>query len=116
MRAVISVAALAVVLGASAAAAQVEPLRPDVKTESAAVPYKDLDLTRYSDRATLEHRIDVATNRVCGDRPLAVEVRQQAQFSQCRAQVAAGAQQELAALYSRQGVATARLYVRPWPR
>lgn len=115
MKSVVMIAASAVVLSAGAAAAQPD-LQADVATDSAVVPYKDLDLSRYGDRLTLERRVDAAIDRVCGDRPLAVEVRRQAQFEQCRRQIAAGAQQELAQLYSRQGVATAELRVRAWPR
>jgi UrcA family protein len=124
MKLVIMIAVPALTLSTGAAVAQVNvtsqgvaaPDQADVKTESAAVPYTDLDLMRPDGRATLERRVATAIDRVCGDPPLAVEVRRQQQFSECRQQVASSANQELAALYSSQGVMTARLYVNPWPR
>lgn len=112
MKPVIAIAASAVALAAGSAAAQVTPGQADVQTDSASVSYRDLDVTRSDGRATLERRVEMAIDRVCGDRPLAVEVRRQAQFSECRSQVAAGARQDLAALYSRQGVATAEQTIR----
>jgi UrcA family protein len=112
----------AVLLSAGAAAAQVDIIgegpgyAADVTTQSTAVAYGDLDLRHADGQATLERRIATAVDSICGDRPLAVEVRQQQQYSECRQRVASNANIEVAALYRNEGVMTAQLYVPPWPR
>ena len=120
MRLPIMLAVPALLLSAGAASAQITVSsspgeEPGVKTETATVPYGDLNLRTADGRITLDNRVTTAIDRICGDRPLAVEVRQQQQFSECRQQVASSANQEVAALYSNQGVMTARLDVPAWP-
>jgi UrcA family protein len=121
MKLAIMLAIPAVLLSAGAAAAQVAIVgegpgaQVDVTTQTAAVPYGDLDLRRADGQFTLEHRIATAVDRICGDRPLAVEVRQQQQYSECRQRVTSNADIEVAALFSNQGVMRAQLDVPPWP-
>jgi len=121
MKLAILLAVPAVLLSAGAAAAQVDIIgegpgaQIGVETESAAVSYGDLNLRQADDQARLDHRIATAIDRICGDRPLAVEVRQQQQYSECRRQVASNANVELAALFSNQGVMRAQLDVPAWP-
>jgi UrcA family protein len=121
MKLAIMLAVPAVLLSAGAAAAQVDVIgegpgaQVGVTTESAAVSYGDLDLRHADGQAMLDRRIATAVDRICGDRPLAVEVRQQQQYSECRQRVASNASVELAALYSNQSVMRAQLDVPPWP-
>ena len=122
MKLAIMLAVPAVLLSAGATAAQVDIIgegpgaQVDVTTRSAAVYYGDLDLRQAGGQAMLDRRVATAIDRICGDRPLAVEVRQQQQYSECRQRVASNANVELAALYSDQDELTAQLDVPPWPR
>lgn len=122
MKLAIMLAVPAVLLSATAATAQVEIIsdglgaQVDVKMRSAAVAYGDLDLRQPDGQVTLARRVASAIDRICGDRPLATEVRQQQQYSDCRRRAVTDANVELAALYTNQGVMTAQLDVPPWPR
>jgi UrcA family protein len=70
----------------------------------ASVSYADLDLSRQSGRAALEHRIDLAVGKVCPGRPLPVELGKMNDHRACQTQAWDGARRQLAKIY------TGRLY------
>lgn len=122
MKLAIMLAVPTLLLSVDAAAAQVAIIgegpgdQVDVTTRSAAVAYGDLDLRHADGQVTLAHRVATAIDQICGDRPLATEVRAWQQYSDCRRRAVSNANVELAALYTNQGVMTAQLDVPPWPR
>ena len=77
-----------VVLGLSIAAtfATTATVQANAQTDSisVAVPYADLDLTRAAGAKALFDRIQVASIRACGGRPDSRELREDAEFYQCR--------------------------------
>jgi UrcA family protein len=99
MKTAIAIAALFVAsISAPGAYAQ------DDAAPTASVSYADLDLSRESGRAALEHRIDLAVGKVCPGRPLPVEISKMNGYRTCRTQAWDGARQQLAKIY------TGRLY------
>ncbi|HWA62509.1 MAG TPA: UrcA family protein [Caulobacteraceae bacterium] len=107
---------LATLACALAAAAALPTLaRAAEDPPSVRVSYADLDLSHDRGRATLERRIDTAVSRICGDRPMDVELGRLVAWSGCRDTAWNGARRQLAGLYAGRGLAQAqiRLPARP---
>jgi UrcA family protein len=103
-------AAKPAVRAAGQAAAQTEA------PPQAVVSYADLDLSRATGRAVLQHRIEAAANRVCLGEPSPVDLKATQIFRTCRQAAMSGAQTQLAAIYGGAKLAQAAITVGPGKR
>jgi len=107
MRTFIAIAAALAALAAGQACAQTDlPLKTSVS-------YADLDLSRASGRAVLEHRIDWAVGRVCQAQPSRLDLRGAEIYRKCRQSAWDSARQQLAAVYNGARFAQAAIQVGP---
>ena len=88
---------LTLIVALAAAAAPAAAARPEPQTHTTSVPFTDLELTRYADRAILDARITRAARRVCGRNADASA----AAALQCRQQAVRSARQQRNAAIAR---------------
>lgn len=60
-------------------------------TEKVVVDYSDLDVSRAAGASTLINRLEAASRKVCGKRPLTVRYQQMEDYLRCRSDAVEGA-------------------------
>jgi len=97
---------IAIAIAAAIAAAAAPAVAQDLEgPRSERVSFADLDLAQAAGRATLEHRVARAVNRLCR-MPYAGDIHAMTQHRACRKEAWSSGRQELAAVYSRVDFAT----------